>query len=184
VLQGVSLDIRHGDRIAVTGPNGSGKTTLLRLLSGEVTPNAGEAWRSPNVRFAVLSQEQENLDPTRTVIETVRPIRAWDETEARSFLHLFLFAGDAVNQRVGDCSPGERARLQLALAVAAGANVLLLDEPMNHLDIEGREHFEEALAAYPGTVIAVSHDRRFVERFAKRILLVRGGQVAVAEASR
>jgi ATP-binding cassette subfamily F protein 3 len=179
VLRDVSLDIRHGDRIAVTGANGSGKTTLLRLLSGEATAQSGEAWRSPNVRLAVLSQEQENLDPSRTVLETVRPLRAWDETGARSFLHLFLFAGDAVNQRVGDCSPGERARLQLAVAVAAGANVLLLDEPMNHLDIEGREHFEEALAAFPGTVVAVSHDRRFVERFARRVFHVKDAGVAV-----
>jgi ATP-binding cassette subfamily F protein 3 len=177
IFGAVSLDIRHGDRIAITGPNGAGKTTLMRVLAGEMTPAAGEAWRSSSVRVAVIRQEQEQFDPAKSVIETVRPARTWDETALRSFLHFFLFGGDAVHQLVGQCSPGERARLQLALAVAEGANALLLDEPMNHLDIEGREHFEEALEAFPGTVVAVSHDRYFVERFAEREVVVRDGQV-------
>jgi ATPase subunit of ABC transporter with duplicated ATPase domains len=180
-LEDVTLDVRHGDRIAITGPNGSGKTTLLRLLSGSLVPATGELWRSPNVSLAVITQEQENLDLSATVLELVRPLRPWDETAARNFLHFFLFAGDAAHRRVGDCSPGERARLQLALAVARGANVLLLDEPLNHLDIEGREHFEQALDAFPGTVVAVSHDRRFVESFARRVLRVAGGRVTAVE---
>jgi ATPase subunit of ABC transporter with duplicated ATPase domains len=183
VLRQVSLDIQHGDRVAVTGPNGSGKTTLLRLLARELAPTTGEAWRSPNVQLAFLRQEQENLDPELSVLETVRPARAWDETAIRNFLHLFLFAGDGALQRVGDCSPGERSRLQLALAIARGANVLLLDEPMNHLDIEGREHFEEALDAFSGAVVVVSHDRRFVERFARRVVAMEEGRATVSESA-
>lgn len=170
VIHGLTLDIAHGERLALTGPNGSGKTTLIRLLDGSLTPTAGSLWRSPNVKHALLTQEQENLDPSLSVLETIAHARSWTETDQRNFLHFFLFAGDAVHRHVGQCSPGERARLQLALAVAGGANVLLLDEPMNHLDIEGREHFEEALDAFPGTVVVVSHDRRFVASFAGRVV--------------
>jgi ATP-binding cassette subfamily F protein 3 len=129
----------------------------------------------------VLSQEGETLDPTRTVLETAFVERAMSETEARGFLHHFLFAGDAVFRRVGDCSMGERTRLQLARLVLRGCTLLLLDEPLNHLDIEGREHFEAALAAYEGTVIAVAHDRAFLRSFARRVLEVRNGRMRVLE---
>jgi ATP-binding cassette, subfamily F, member 3 len=103
------------------------------------------------------------------------------ETEARNFLHFFLFGGDSVHRRVGDCSMGERTRLQLARLVLRGCNLLLLDEPLNHLDIEGREHFEEALNAFEGTVIAVAHDRAFLRSFARRVVEVRDGRVRVSE---
>jgi ATP-binding cassette subfamily F protein 3 len=177
VLAGVDFDILHGDRVAVLGPNGAGKTTLLRGLNGQLPPREGSIWSSSNVRMATLTQEQETLDRDATVLETVRAARAWDETAARSFLHFFLFAGDAVFRRVGLCSPGERARLQLADAILRGANVLVLDEPLNHLDIASREQFETALDAFPGTVIVVAHDRYFLRRFSNRALDVRGGRV-------
>ena len=99
------------------------------------------------------------------------------ETEARHFLHFFLFGGDSVFRPVGACSLGERSRLQLALLVLRGCNFLLLDEPLNHLDIEGREHFEAALDAFAGTVIAISHDRAFLRSFAERVIEVRDGRV-------
>ena len=183
VISSATFNILHGQRVAITGANGSGKTTLLRMLGGTLGVSAGECWRSPNVQLAVLTQEQETMDSGKTVLQSIRGTRPMDDTEARSFLHHFLFSGDSALRRVGNCSPGERARLQLAIAVAAGANVLLLDEPMNHLDVEGREHFEEALDAFDGAVIAVSHDRRFVERFAERVLNVGSGTVAVEERS-
>jgi ATP-binding cassette subfamily F protein 3 len=104
------------------------------------------------------------------------------ETEARSFLHFFLFGGDAAFRRVGDCSLGERVRLQLARLVLQGCNLLLLDEPLNHLDIEGRDHFLAALDAFEGTVVAVSHDRAFVEQFAERVVELRDGEARVFEA--
>src|SRR5205823_13067901 len=121
-----------------------------------------------------LAQEGETLDPDRTVLDTVREASPLSETDARNFLHFFLFEGDDALRRVGDCSLGERTRLQLALLVLRGCNLLLLDEPLNHLDIEGREHFEQALDAFEGTVIAVAHDRAFLRSFAERTVTIGG----------
>jgi ATP-binding cassette subfamily F protein 3 len=126
-----------------------------------------------------MAQEQETLDRGATVLQTVLNARPMSETEARNFLHFFLFGGDSVFRPVGACSLGERSRLQLALLVLRGCNLLLLDEPLNHLDIEGREHFEQALDAFEGTAIAVSHDRAFLRHFAERVIEVRDGRARV-----
>jgi ATP-binding cassette subfamily F protein 3 len=112
------------------------------------------------------SQEQEGLKETSTPLEEIRRVSPMGETEARSFLHYFLFTGDDVFVPVGSLSLGERARLALARLVAARCNLLLLDEPINHLDIASRERFEQGLSAFEGTVLAVVHDRYFIERFA------------------
>ncbi|MBX6342819.1 MAG: ABC-F family ATP-binding cassette domain-containing protein, partial [Thermomicrobiaceae bacterium] len=181
LFQGLDLDVRYGDRVAVVGPNGSGKTSLLRVIAGELAPVAGTARLGAGVRVGVLAQEQEVLDRDLTVLQTALRERPMSETEARSFLHYFLFGGDAVFRRVADCSLGERARLQLALLMLRGCNLLLLDEPLNHLDIEGREHFAEALRAFEGTVIAVAHDRAFLRAFAERVVEVRDGWARVVE---
>ena len=181
LFAGVSFEIQHGDRVAIVGPNGSGKTTLLRILDGHLAPVAGERWVSASVKMGTLTQEQESLDHSITVIESVRRARMMGETEARSFLHLFLFGGDSVFRRVADCSPGERTRLQLAVLVLRGCNVLILDEPLNHLDIDGREHFEAALKEFVGTVIAVAHDRRFLASFAERVVHVGSGGAVMRE---
>ena len=173
-LSGVTLELAAGERVAVVGPTGAGKTTLLRLIDGRLTPAAGDVRLGANVRVGTLAQEQETLDPTRTVLETALAERPMAETDARSFLHFFLFGGDSVFRRVGDCSMGERTRLQLALLVLRGCNLLLLDEPLNHLDIEGREHFAAALDAFEGTVIAVAHDRAFLRSFAERTVTIGG----------
>jgi ATP-binding cassette subfamily F protein 3 len=177
LLRAISFEVGYGERVAIVGPNGAGKTTLLRLLAGQLRPTAGQVRLGANVRAGVLAQEQETVDPQRTVLDTARRVRAMSETEARNFLHFFLFGGDSVFRPVGACSPGERARLQLALLVLAGCNLLLLDEPLNHLDIEGREHFAQALDAFAGTVIAVAHDRAFLRAFAGRVIEVRDGGV-------
>jgi ATP-binding cassette subfamily F protein 3 len=177
LLDDVSFDVQYGERVALVGPNGAGKTTLLKLVAGELTPLAGRIRVGANVRMGVLAQEHETLDPQRSVLDTVMRARPMSETEARNFLHFFLFGGDSVFRQVGACSFGERSRLQLALLVLGGCNLLLLDEPLNHLDIEGREHFEEALEAFEGTIIAVAHDRAFLESFAERMLEVRDGHV-------
>ncbi len=177
LLQHVSFDVQYGERIALVGPNGAGKTTLLKLIAGQLEPLHGRIRVGANVRMGVLAQEHEMLDLERTVLETVMRARPMSETEARNFLHFFLFGGDNVFRPVGACSFGERSRLQLALLVLGGCNLLLLDEPLNHLDIEGREHFEQALDAFEGTVIAVAHDRAFVQSFAERLLEVAGGHV-------
>src|SRR5215813_9331224 len=173
----VTLDVRDSERIAVVGPNGAGKTTLLRLIAGQMPPQTGSVRLGANVRLGVMAQEQGTLNLQRTVLQTVFQERAMSETEARHFLHFFLFGGDSVFRTVGACSLGERSRLQLALLVLRGCNLLLLDEPLNHLDIEGREHFEAALDAFEGTVLAVSHDRAFLRSFAERVAEVRDERV-------
>ena len=175
----VTLDVQYSERIAVVGPNGAGKTTLLRLIAGQMPPQTGVVRLGVNVRLGVMAQEQETLDLQRTVLQSVLQERAMSETKARNFLHFFLFGGDSVFRPVRACSLGERSRLQLALLVLRGCNFLLLDEPLNHLDIEGREHFEAALDAFAGTVLAVSHDRAFLRSFAERVVEVRAGRVRV-----
>jgi ATP-binding cassette subfamily F protein 3 len=179
LFSAVTLDVRYSERLAVVGPNGAGKTTLLRLIAGHMPPQTGTVRLGVNVRLGVMAQEQETLHRQWTVLQTVLQERAMSETEARSFLHFFLFGGDSVFRTVGACSLGERSRLQLALLVLRGCNVLLLDEPLNHLDIAGREHFEAALDAFEGTVLAVSHDRAFLRSFAERVIEVRAGRVRV-----
>jgi len=177
LLTGVTFDVQHGDRVALVGPNGAGKTTLLRLIDGTLQPQRGQVRLGPSVKLGRLAQEGETLDRQRTVLQTALHERPMSETDARSFLHFFLFQGDDVFRKVGECSLGERTRLQLALLVLGGCNLLLLDEPLNHLDIEGREHFEHALDAFQGTVIAVAHDRAFLQAYPERIIEVRDGNV-------
>ncbi len=174
----VSLTLTHGQRIALVGPNGGGKTTLLRIIAGELEPTAGQARLGAGVKLGYAAQEQEILDPASTPYDTIRAAAAaMSQTDVRSFLHFFLFAGDAVFVKVEDLSFGERARLMLALLIARGCNFLMLDEPINHLDIPSREHFEQALSQFPGTVLAVVHDRAFIRRLATGIWEMRGGQV-------
>jgi ATP-binding cassette subfamily F protein 3 len=177
LLHDISFEVGYGERIAIVGPNGTGKTTLLRLLEGKLQPQTGRIRLGAAVRLGVLAQEHETLNPRQTILDCVLSSRPMSETEARNFLHLFLFGGDSVFKLIGDCSLGERSRLQLALLVLSGCNLLLLDEPLNHLDIDGREHFEEALDAFEGTVIAISHDRTFLHHFAERVIAIRDGRI-------
>jgi ATP-binding cassette subfamily F protein 3 len=127
------------------------------------------------VQVGYLSQEQENLDPKQTVLAALRAVVPWGETECRSWLHRYLFAADEVFRPIAACSFGERARLGLALLVARGCTFLVLDEPINHLDIPARERFEAALEGFGGTILAVAHDRYFLSRFARRVLALRDG---------
>jgi ATP-binding cassette subfamily F protein 3 len=177
VLRGVDLRVRFGDRIALTGPNGGGKSTLLRLLAGELAPSRGTVRLGPDVVVGRYAQEQETVDSERTVLEQARAVAPLSETDARSFLHRYLFGGETVFRRASDLSYGERARLALALLVLRGATFLLLDEPLNHLDLPSREGFEEALSRFPGTVLIVLHDRYAIERLASRVLELRDGRL-------
>jgi ATPase subunit of ABC transporter with duplicated ATPase domains len=178
LFSNVTLTLTHGQRIALIGPNGAGKTTLLRIIAGELSPTAGQVRLGAGVKLGYVAQEQETLDPDLTPYDTIRAEAVnMDQTEIRRFLHFFLFAGDDVFVKVGDLSFGERARLMLALLVAQGCNFLLLDEPINHLDIPSRERFEEALFQFPGTVLAVVHDRAFIHRLATDIWEMREGQI-------
>jgi ATP-binding cassette subfamily F protein 3 len=119
-----------------------------------------------------MSQEQELLNPGSNALDSIRAVAPLNQTEARSFLHYFLFSGDDPLRPIEELSFGERARLSLAILVASGSNFLLLDEPINHLDIPSRERFEQALTYFEGTVLAVVHDRYFIDRFATDIWLV------------
>jgi ATP-binding cassette subfamily F protein 3 len=174
---GVNQVLRQRERVALIGPNGAGKTTLLRLITGELSPTAGRIRLGSNVRLGYYAQEQETLDESQNAFETIRAVAPMGETETRTFLHYFLFSGDDVFIPIGDLSYGERARLTLAVLVAQGCNLLLLDEPINHLDIPSRERFEQAMRAYEGTVMAVVHDRFFIRRFATALWVVEGGGV-------
>ncbi len=183
VLREVDLHLSFGQRVALIGPNGAGKTTLLRCITGDLQPWSGQVRLGRGVRLGYMAQEQETLDLAATPLALLRAAAPLNETEARSFLHTFLFAGDEVFTPVGKLSFGERSRLALALLASRGCNFLLLDEPINHLDIPSRESFERAMARFQGTVLAVVHDRYFIERFATTLWMVEGGGVQVVATS-
>ena len=169
LLSQVNLTLHRGDRVALVGPNGSGKTTLLRVITGELLPTTGQVRLGTGVRIGYYAQEQETLDLDSTPYEEIRRLATLDETEVRSFLHYFLFTGDEVFTPIGQLSYGERARLALSLLVAQGCNLLLLDEPINHLDIASRVSFEQAMSVFGGTVLTAVHDRYFIRRFATHL---------------
>jgi ATP-binding cassette subfamily F protein 3 len=173
----VNLHLGYGERAVLVGPNGAGKTTLLRCITGQLQPWAGEIHLGRGVCLGYMAQEQETLDAAATPLELIRAAAPLDHTEARSFLHYFLFAGDEVFIPIGRLSFGERSRLALALLAVRGCNFLLLDEPINHLDIPSRESFERAMARFEGAVLAVVHDRYFIDRLATTLWLMEGGRV-------
>jgi ATP-binding cassette subfamily F protein 3 len=175
LFSGATLSLRRGERVALVGHNGSGKTTLLRVISGDLMPTEGRIQLGAGVRLGVYAQEQDDLDPASTPYAEIRGLASLDETETRSFLHYFLFADEEVFIPIGQLSYGERARLSLARLVARGCNLLLLDEPINHLDIPSRAAFEQAMEAFQGTVLAVVHDRYFIRRFATKLWAIRQG---------
>jgi ATP-binding cassette subfamily F protein 3 len=130
-----------------------------------------------SVKVGYFAQEQDVLDPTSTPLKTLQAVALMNNTEARSFLHYFLFTGDQPLQLNQSLSYGERARLMLAQLVAQGCNFLLLDEPINHLDIPARTQFEQALTHFEGTALAVVHDRYFIQGFATRVWAVEGDEL-------
>jgi ATP-binding cassette subfamily F protein 3 len=177
LLGGLNLMLRFGERVALIGANGSGKTTLVRTLLGQLPPLAGRARLGASVLPGYFAQEQELLRPELNALTTLQQVSAQSDTDLRNFLHYFLFSGDEVFTPVAQLSFGERARLALAVLVARGCNFLVLDEPINHLDIPSRARFEQALAAFEGTSLVIAHDRYFIEQFATRVWKVEDGTV-------
>lgn len=177
LLTNINVFIRAGQRVVLTGANGSGKTTFIRTIVGKLPPLTGSFRLGGATKLGYMAQEQELLNPALNSVQTIQSVSAINETETRNFLHYFLFKGDAALRPAGELSFGERARLQLALLVAQGCTFLILDEPINHLDIPSRERFEEALENFNGTILAVVHDRSFIERFATDVWLARDGKI-------
>ena len=176
------LEIERGDRIAFVGPNGAGKSTLLRLIMGVETPEEGSAKLGEhNVIASYFEQNQaEALDLNKTVIETMfEAVPDWTQTQVRSLLGSFCFSNDSVFKAVGKLSGGEKARLALALMLLSPCNLLVLDEPTNHLDIPAKQMLEDALCAYEGAALLVSHDRYFISRVANRIVEIRDGELVI-----
>ena len=170
VLQPFSLTVSRGDRIAVLGRNGSGKSTLLKLIVGVLQPTAGEVARHPALRIGYFAQELDGLDLSQTVLGTLLALPDMTVSYARTVLAGFLFPADQMRTTVGDLSMGERCRLAFIKLYLSAAHLLVLDEPTNYLDIDTRERIEDALLAYPGAVIMVSHDRTFAARVAKAVV--------------
>jgi ATP-binding cassette subfamily F protein 3 len=176
LVRDVAMTIGWGERVVLAGANGCGKTTLLRTAVGELPPGAGDVRRSPSTRIGYLPQTDPlGGDSDQTPLDLIRSVSALSETEARRFLHRFLFTGDQPLTPVARLSYGERRRLALARLVAEGANLLVLDEPTNHLDIPSRESFESALEDFEGAMLVATHDRYFIDRFAERLLAIDGG---------
>jgi ATP-binding cassette subfamily F protein uup len=180
VVSGLTTRIVRGDRIGLIGPNGAGKTTLLRLLLGEIAPDSGTVRQGANVVVAYYDQQREQLDPDRTVFDTVGDgndtVTANGNTRhVHAYLEDFLFPPERARSPVKALSGGERNRLLLARLFTRPANVLVLDEPTNDLDLETLELLEAQLAEWPGTLLLVSHDRAFLDNVVTSTLVFEGG---------
>ena len=181
ILTGVDLTVMRGERIGVIGGNGQGKSVLVKLLTGELEPTSGTRWIGPSIEMGLLAQDHDALPSSTTALEAVRRVSPCTEGEAVQLLTRFLFSYEQVRQPIGRMSGGERTRLQLLLLMRAGANCLVLDEPTNHLDIDSVEVLEGAIERFDGTVIAVSHDRYFLDRTCDRVVEVTRGRAIAYE---
>ena len=177
LITDLSMNLCLGERVVLTGSNGFGKTTLLRAIAGQIGALEGKITLGSNVRVGFLEQEQDSLPRLKSAFEMIHEIMPGDETAIRTFLHLFLFQGDDALRPVRNLSIGERTRLTLAMLIAQGSNFLLLDEPVNHLDIASRERFEQALLNFNGTIIAVAHDRVFIRKVATQLWKIENNKV-------
>jgi ATP-binding cassette subfamily F protein uup len=179
VVDGLSLRVMRGDRLGLIGPNGAGKSTVLKLLLGDVAPDSGSVRLGTNLQVAYFDQLRAQLDPARSVRDTVSPNSDWVELGGQrrhvvSYLDDFLFPAQRADSPVSMLSGGERNRLLLATLFARPANVIVLDEPTNDLDIESLELLEQTLQDYSGTVLLVSHDRRFLDDVVTQTLASEG----------
>jgi ATP-binding cassette subfamily F protein 3 len=176
LFENLSFSLYRGDRMGIIGPNGSGKTTLLKIVVGEGKPDAGRSVMGGNVRARYFSQDLADLNPENTVLEELLESVELTLKECCDLLGRFLLGSDALEKSVAVLSGGERCRLAMAKLFAERPNLLILDEPTNHLDIASREALEEALQAFPGTILFASHDRYFLDAVATRLLELKDGR--------
>ena len=184
LYDGLTFNLPRGGIVGVIGPNGAGKTTLFRLLTGQEQPDGGELRIGPTVQLAYVDQSRDTLDGSKTVWEEISEGQevitvGRFEMPSRAYCSRFNFRGSDQQKRVGDLSGGERNRVHLAKLLKSGGNVLLLDEPTNDLDVETLRALEEALLAFPGCIVVISHDRWFLDRIATHILAFEGESRAV-----
>lgn len=175
LFSNLSMDLKRGEHVAIIGDNGTGKTTILKIINELLPADAGSITLGANVHIGYYDQEHHVLHMDKTLFDEISDTYPYlNNTEIRNTLAAFLFTGDDVYKRIGDLSGGERGRMSLAKLMLSESNFLILDEPTNHLDITSKEILEDALNAYEGTVLYVSHDRYFINRTASRILELTG----------
>ena len=179
VFRDAEIEIKRGEKVALIGRNGEGKTTLMRVIMGELEPFSGEAKVGHNVHIGYYAQNQEDiLDRNETVFGTLDRIAVGEiRTKLRDLLGAFLFKGEDIDKKVSVLSGGERARLGMAKLMLSPYNVLALDEPTNHMDIRSKDRLKQALQAFDGTLIVVSHDRDFLEGLVDKLYEFRDGKV-------
>ena len=178
LFQDISMDIKRGEHVAIIGDNGTGKTTILKIINDLVPADSGTITLGTNVHIGYYDQEHHVLHPDKTLFDEISDeYPSLTGTQIRNTLAAFLFTGDDVFKLIRDLSGGERGRVSLAKLMLSESNFLILDEPTNHLDIASKEILEDAVNAYEGTVLYVSHDRYFINRTASRILELSGGRL-------
>jgi len=175
LLRDAQLWLERGEHVSLVGPNGAGKTTLIETLAGRREPAAGKLRRGHNVTVGLLSQQADELGEQGTVLDAAQRATKLTPNKARALLGRFLFAGEDAEKPLAALSGGERRRLSLAILVQSGANVLILDEPTNHLDVESREALEDALRAFDGSLLLVSHDRALLDAVGTRTVAIEEG---------
>jgi len=173
IFRDVSFKLRTGDRVALIGPNGVGKSTLFHILTGQSTPDNGSVRFGTNIDVGYYDQHQDSLNPEQSILDEVwNAFPKLEQSRIRGALGLFLFTGDAGFAKISQPSGGERGRVALTKLMLKQDKLLLLDEPTNHLDMDSREVLEDALSDFPGTILAISHDRYFINRFADKVMVM------------